>query len=186
MLLPQRASRNPVSAVEVPVVRGTHPTRLLVARRHATSGVTGGEEGVSGTGGNRPLAGRSPGWYGAVMNPAQLFGVALLVVTAQLAVGLLSFSGLVHPIAPWRSSLQPPQYVTSPFPNNARLQERRTAPAGQAARPRTAGPDAIIAAVSHIPTLRVVARLAATPTCLSKLPTPRCCGARAPPPDCPR
>lgn len=115
------------------------------------------------------------------MNPAQLLGVALLVVAAQLAVGLLSLSGLVHPIAPWRSSPQPPQYVTSPFTDSARLLERRTVPADHAARPRTAAPDAILATAPHAPTLREGARLAASPACRITLPAPPCCGARAPP-----
>jgi hypothetical protein len=115
------------------------------------------------------------------MNPAQLFGVALLVVTAQLAVGLLSLSGLVHPIVPWRSSRQSLQYVTSPFPNNARLQETRTAPAGQAVHPRTAAPDALLAAAPYALTLRGGTRLAPPPACRITLPAPPCCGARAPP-----
>ena len=115
------------------------------------------------------------------MHPAQLLGVALLVVTAQIAVVLLTISGLVHPIATWLSSPQPPQSLSTPFTDSSHIQEMWAAPACRDARPLTPAPDATIAAAPPTPTLRAVARLAASPTCFINLPTLLCCGSRAPP-----
>ena len=50
-----------------------------------------------------------------------------MIVPAQIVVVLLTLSSLVHPIASWLASPQPPQSVTTPLTDSARIQEVRAA-----------------------------------------------------------
>jgi hypothetical protein len=104
-----------------------------------------------------------------------------MIVPARIVVVLLTIRSSVHPIATSLASPHPPQRVTTPLTDSARIQEVRVAPASRQARPLTPAPHAASGAAHYPPALRVGTRQhVGSPTGFIQLPRPVCLDSRAP------